>query len=220
MFNTGLGQQLLDSGFTQSEVDSILTHTANVVPADSPELVSMYNQQKAEISQSAEALAKAQQSDLILGSMQKDGGKRVVQDNPIPVKLPEQSPVLLGQFAPVLSDATDSMAIDYPDSYGETDDAGNFYRVNKKNGDFQWVHSSGTSIKLNKKGDVSVNIKGSLQLLVNGNRVVNVNGTDALGVVGQLLQMVLGGIELKSGAETKISSAGSLTTVSQNTSIN
>jgi hypothetical protein len=58
----------------------------------------------------------------------------------------------------------DFFDLDYPNSYGWVDSAGNKFRINKKSGIIDIIHLSGTHIQILKDGTISVTSVASLNL--------------------------------------------------------
>lgn len=75
-----------------------------------------------------------------------------------------------------LKDADSSFAISYPQSAGYINDAGDFIRIDKDLGDIQIVHRSGTAIKVDANGNVTIHSKGSLKQIVDGDMAINIKG--------------------------------------------
>lgn len=203
---------LTANGFTPDEITSIRNFYSSILSAeDLAALTAVVDAQFQQIKKVADKISNAHQSDVILGAVQ-NNGKRLVQDAPQPFSLPEPAAPLTNKAtAPVFQQASDSFKDDYPSTYGKIDEAGNWFRVNKSSGLVEFVHSSGTSIKINKAGDVSVNIRGSLQWLVNGDSVTNVMGNMDLGVLGSLVQQVLSGMDIKVNGLLDISATDGVT---------
>lgn len=51
---------------------------------------------------------------------------------------------------------------DYPNSYGEQDSSGNWYRINKKQNTVDIEHSSGNHINIKRNGETIIDIKNKL----------------------------------------------------------
>lgn len=80
----------------------------------------------------------------------------------------------------------------YPERYGFTDKTGNYWYVDKATGDVMFNHKSGTQIRIDNSGNVTINvvqnesitinanktetISGNLSIIVNGNTDINVTG--------------------------------------------
>jgi hypothetical protein len=99
-----------------------------------------------------------------------------VQDGSSSLKKPEM-PVISKTFtnvqtaAPVASNA---LADDYPNTYGHTDDAQNWFKVNKTTGYTEFVHNSGCSLKIDRAGNVSVHIVGNLKWIIDNDMLLNI----------------------------------------------
>lgn len=75
-----------------------------------------------------------------------------------------------------LLDADNSLAVDYPHTNGRIDDVGNFFLVNRKTKLVQIVHSSGTCVKIDRAGNVTIHSKGTIKQIVEGDMCLQVNG--------------------------------------------
>ena len=63
---------------------------------------------------------------------------------------------------------------DYPDSVVELDEAGNWTKVNKKTGQVDWVHNSGSKISFYKNGDVVMHVAANLKQVVENDYILEV----------------------------------------------
>ena len=77
-----------------------------------------------------------------------------------------------------IQDASYSIDEDYPDSYGEIDEAKNWIKVNKAKQHVELVHSSGTSIKIDKEGNVTQEVKGNFKNIIHGDYSLEVKGNE------------------------------------------
>jgi len=72
--------------------------------------------------------------------------------------------------------ANSELTSEYPHTYGKIDTAHNWYKVNRTTGYVEFVHNSGSSIKITKTGDVSIRITGSLKFIVDSDYLLNILG--------------------------------------------
>lgn len=84
-----------------------------------------------------------------------------------------------------------SNKIDYPESYGQIDDANNWLRVNQATGEAEIVHNSGSYIKLDKAGNCTINITGGLKFIVANDTLFQTTNFSEI-VKGSFLQHVFG----------------------------
>jgi hypothetical protein len=68
---------------------------------------------------------------------------------------------------------TSSGMEDYPDSIVDIDSAGNWKKVNKKTGQVDFVHNSGSKISFYKNGDVVIHTAGNLKQIVENNNDID-----------------------------------------------
>jgi hypothetical protein len=99
-------------------------------------------------------------------------------------KEPIVSPKVSSNFN--IDDSHYSLLEDYPNSYGFRDFNGNYFKVNLTKNQIDFVHNSGTLIKIDKNGNVTLNIAGSLKHIVNGDYILKVNGNLEQQIGGQL----------------------------------
>jgi hypothetical protein len=69
---------------------------------------------------------------------------------------------------------TSSGMEDYPDSIVDIDSAGNWKKVNKKTGQVDFVHNSGSKISFYKNGDVVIHTAGNLKQIVENDYILEV----------------------------------------------
>lgn len=126
------------------------------------------------------------------------------QDRQVSEKRVEQGSEVSGKFAEPpkvdnavnysnvvdLPDADNSLATDFPNTFGMIDDSGNFYSINRKTKFVQIVHSSGTCIKIDRNGDVTMHTKGTLKHIVDGDMLLQVGG--GLDIYGKKGVQILG----------------------------
>lgn len=126
------------------------------------------------------------------------------QDRQVSEKRVEQGSEVSGKFAEPskvdnavnysnvvdLPDADNSLATDFPSTFGMIDDSGNFYSINRKTKFVQIVHSSGTCVKIDRNGDVTMHTKGTLKHIVDGDMLLQVGG--GLDIYGKKGVQILG----------------------------
>lgn len=137
---------------------------------------------------------KAEQMGTALAESEKDAASASVvpsnspiQDSTVALKVPEM-PKLSSRFASVPSFQAGSNAVaeDYPTSYGAIDDGKNWFKVNTTTGSAEMVHSSGSSIKIDKAGNVSLHITGGLKLVVDKDVLINSVGAADIHSIGNM----------------------------------
>ena len=75
-----------------------------------------------------------------------------------------------------LEDAHYTLKEDYPNSYGFIDKVKNWYRINMAKQKAEFVHSSGTQIKIDKNGNVTIWVTGNLKQVIEGDYTLKVKG--------------------------------------------
>lgn len=122
-----------------------------------------------ELSIQKDALADftAQEQQKQSRQQQQVAGNRVEQDATTSQKYPEPQFNTKKFTSPIdLPDADSALATDYPNTIGVINDAGDFFKVNKKTGDLQVVHRSGTCIKIDANGNMTIHSTGSVKQVV------------------------------------------------------
>jgi len=96
---------------------------------------------------------------------------------------------------------TQDQSSDYPNIYGFIDSTGNLFKVNKKQGGALFVHGpSGTTVAINRQGQVSIKIvrRGDLTLQQSGSMTILTKGNVNWTVDGDFNLTVLGNITVYS----------------------
>lgn len=75
-----------------------------------------------------------------------------------------------------IQDADYTIKEDYPDTYGFIDSVKNWLKINKKKNHAEIVHNSGTHIKIDEKGNVTMHIVGSLKQIIEKDYSLEVKG--------------------------------------------
>lgn len=70
----------------------------------------------------------------------------------------------------------------YPETYGKSDSTGNWNKVNKETEEWEFHHSSGLMVHINKEGTVKVHIPKNLLVYIGENREVQIEKVDTLDV--------------------------------------
>lgn len=163
-----------------SEVNLVLANLSDSVSlADAASLESIVNPVV------AIAEERTQQMGEALGNAQKDieqSSSSVsnlgVQDNISPFKVPEM-PVFSSRFTkvPNFPIASNNLSEDYPNTEGKIDDAKNWIKINKTTGFTEFVHNSGSSLKIDREGNTSIHITGSLKLVIDKDFLTNALGS-------------------------------------------
>ena len=79
--------------------------------------------------------------------------------------------------APInIQDADYTIKEDYPHTYGFIDSVKNWLKINKKKNHAEIVHNSGTHIKIDEKGNVTMHIVGSFKQIIEKDYSLEVKG--------------------------------------------
>jgi hypothetical protein len=75
-----------------------------------------------------------------------------------------------------IQDVNYTLKEDYPHSYGDIDEVGNWWKVNKKKSLIEFVHNSGSFIQIDRDGNMTQHITGSKKEVILGDLSVEVMG--------------------------------------------
>jgi len=85
-----------------------------------------------------------------------------------------------------------SIIEDYPESYGFIDSVKNFFKINKKTKDTIFHHSSGSIIRLDKDGNVTIEAKGNVKQVIDKDYFLQVRGNMEVQVDGNYTETIKG----------------------------
>lgn len=98
------------------------------------------------------------------------------QDSAKSMSFSEPQPITKGVSSVVDNKPVDySTNINYSESYGKVDKSNNWYRVNEQTGEVEFVHNSGSFLKLDKAGNATIHIAGSLKFIVDQDSIIQSN---------------------------------------------
>lgn len=217
-FKSSMINCLTELGFSLDDLASI-DHLLDDIISDSDldRLKSIALKHKSEIKSSQAKLEQAKKDATDAATSSKSKGNKVndIQDLEFAKKRPEAAP-LVSKFTtpPEFPNAANALAEDYPNSYGEIDTSHNWFKVNKTTKAVEYVHNSGSSIKIDKEGNVSIHITGSLKFIIDGDSLVNIAGSSDDAVMGDRYELTAGKMLEDIGA-TLVSNVGS--SITENT---
>ena len=81
---------------------------------------------------------------------------------------------------------------DYPNSYGSIDSVLNWYKVNKITKEVEFVHSSGSSFKIDKEGNSTLHLTGNMKLIIEKDFSIDVIGNVDKIIGGSMYEHVSG----------------------------
>lgn len=144
-----------------------------------------------------EAQAKNKQSV----QAQQVAGASVTQDAEVSQTFPEPTAETDVSSPTDLPDADNSLAEDYPNSSGLTDELGNFYKINRTTGMVQFVHHSGTCVKIDKQGNVTIHATGSAKLIAGKDMAIQAKNLD---IKASKLALTAQAIKLKADSKVEV----------------
>jgi len=136
----------------------------------------------------------------------------IVQDSKEVLELSEPiSPDTMFTTPIDLQKASYSVVEDYPDSYGFVDTVKNWYKINKRKKYAEYVHASGSVLKMDKNGNTTIEIKGKLKLIQRGevthfigdNLDISIDGSFYHHILGELKQLIDGDHTITVGGNMK-----------------
>lgn len=92
-------------------------------------------------------------------------------------------------------DADNSLAEDYPETYGSINDVGDYVKVNRKQKSMTLVHNSGSRLVIDQNGNITAYSTGSLKLVVDSSMAIAVTGgldisaTDGIYIHGKEIEV-------------------------------
>ena len=75
-------------------------------------------------------------------------------------------------------DANYTVNEDYPETYGFIDKVKNWFKINQKKKYAEFVHSSGSALKIDQFGNVTIHIKGNLKFIIEGDLSESIHGNE------------------------------------------
>lgn len=125
----------------------------------------------------------------------------VTQDAEVSQTFPEPSVETDVSSPTDLADADNSLAEDYPNSLGMTLEDGSFWKYNRATGFVQFVHKTGTCIKIDGQGNVTIHATGSAKLKVDKDLAIQAQNLD---IKAQKLALTAQEIKLKADSKVEI----------------
>jgi len=127
-----------------------------------------------------------------------------------------------------LQKASYSIAEDYPDTYGFVDTVKNWYKINKKKKYAEYIHASGSMLKMDKDGNTTIEVKGKLKFIQRGemthfigdNLDISIDGNFYHHIVGELKKMVDKDMSTTVGGNNTISVSGNMKTTASRIDLN
>ena len=123
-------------------------------------------------------------TDKIMGKMmlkkkamrkQAESSSRVEQDAEAPLEFDEPTASDTMYSEPVdLPKASNALGEDYPNTSGHINEASDYYKTNKETGHVEFVHRSGTCIKIDVDGNCTIYSTGSVKQVVGGSFTLDV----------------------------------------------
>lgn len=111
----------------------------------------------------------------------------------------------------VQDDFDSSMVQNYPNSYGWIDSIKNWFKINKVSKSAEFVHSSGTKMRIDEQGNVTIHIVGNLKFIVEKD-ILESCTNKATGQSGQYFHRVSNNSDTVVGGQLTCNVAGTSTT--------
>ena len=184
-----------DSDVADSDKNDVIDKTSNVLESNSNTIIDESSNTKNLIEKSftndlENTNDKANQKENILSlanllsipTLSGSGGSEVVKGSLKPFNategfvLKKKKPKTKLASTENAKDAHYSAIQNYPNSESKIDALGNFIKINKKTGQVDIAHFSGTLIQITKSGSVNIHTKKDFQHIVDGNYYLEVKG--------------------------------------------
>lgn len=125
----------------------------------------------------------------------------VTQDAEVSQTFPEPSVETDVSSPTDLADADNSLAEDYPNSIGMTLEDGSFWKYNRATGFAQFVHKTGTCVKIDGQGNVTIHTKGSAKIKAEKDLAIQAKNLD---IKADKLALTAQEIKLKADSKVEI----------------
>ena len=226
-FSAGMDSCLLANGFTAGEISSINNIYSNIInnTTDLTELTSISQSNLDSIDSSMTNLVKStEESKQASKNLDNNNGltsNYSVQDAIVAKTFPEKEAIIKSNSSiPSFPPASSSLSDEYPQTQGKIDISGNWYKVNKTTKYVEFVHNSGSSLKIDKFGNTAVHITGGFKFIIDEDVIVNILGNLDYGVVENALYQVLGDLDTKVGNNFKITASSIIKMLSSKIGLN
>jgi len=182
--------QLMAQGFTSDEIATISTEKQYVENLKEPEIDVDEELQKKEREAKKKTLellnkeALAEEKEMAEGYNTQDAADSFKRAEPIFVEPNVTSPV-------DIQDADYSIVEDQPETYGAIDRVLNWWKINKKRKHAEFVHSSGTLLKVDKSGNITVHAVGNSKVVFEGDVSESISGSKDYIISGKLYEHIV-----------------------------
>lgn len=122
--------------------------------------------------------------------------------------IPEPTAVGISTSPVNIEDAHYTLKQNYPNSYGSINPIGDWYRVDIKSGKIELVHHSGTHLKIDDDGNVTIRAVGSVKWVIDGDFTLNVRGNTDIITLGNRTDLVGGNKDTLVGGNNSLKVAG------------
>lgn len=210
-FKDLINAKLLELGFSLEDLDAISDKLdemlSNMISAE--EMEELVAEVMAEAEAKMTELTQKLRSEELKQEVEVMMDAHDVYDAKKTLNLPEPIMSETKFSSPVdIQDADYTTKEDYPQSYGFIDSIKNWIKVNKEKKHSELVLASGTMIKSDKDGNVTMYIKGNLKQVIEGDYSLEVKGNTDVVVKGSKYQKVVGDLdEIINGARSSTSTA-------------
>jgi len=136
------------------------------------------------------------------------------------IVVPEPVAVGVSTIPVNIEDAHYTLKQNYPYSYGVINPNGDWFRVDLLSGKIELVHHSGTHLKIDGDGNVTMKVAGSVKWVVDGDFTMNVRGNSDFITLGNRTDIVGGNKSTMVGGNNSLNVAGSDSTTASTISHN
>ena len=209
-------QALKDRGWTDEEINQINDELDKFGKGITDTTVSPNKEINQEFNQQIEKIV-SNQEQIISKTLVANGGVNdsIVKKNNLDFNSPTEvvtvkEPTAIGlSSSPVdIEDAHYTLKQNYPNSYGSINPLGDWYRVDLTSGKVELVHHSGTHLKIDNDGNVTLFAVGSVKWVIDGDFTLNVKGNSDFVTLGDHTNLVGGNNTTMVGGDNKLQVAG------------
>ena len=221
--------QLKLYGFTDDEIDTVSDEIDYICAVDEPALDEFFEEQSAKMEKEAKKKtlemvnqqAILEEKELAEGYSTQDAKQSFTRAEPIFIE-----PVLTNPTD--IQDADYSIVEDQPETYGAVDRVLNWWKINKKRKHAEFVHASGTLLKINEAGDLTVHAIGSAKIVfesdvsesISGNKDFIISGGLYEHIVKDVIKQLDANFNFNVGQETNMTSGADTTIIGANINLN
>jgi len=219
VFPSIFSEQLKLQGFTDEEINTIIDEKHYVENLAEPGINidgDLQKQEKEAKRKALELLNKetvTKEKAMAEGYNTQDAKESFKRNEPVFVEPNVTTPV-------DIQDADYSIVEDQPHTYGAIDRVLNWWKVNQKKKHAEFVHSSGTLLKIDQFGNITVHTVGNAKIIFEGDVSESISGNKDYIISGKLYEHIVQDVVKQIDASFKQQSSGSTTIIGSTINLN